>query len=399
MNDNLLARATLMRLAEVGDPVMGHLIDHSGPCAAVEVVKSGAFPEDFLQQALNRADHRRRLPTKTDLLRRLTTWRARLLQADPAADLASGQRLGARLVTPENPEWPTQLDSLGQKTPLGLWVHGTADLRFSCLRSVSLVGARAATAYGAYVAAELAAGLSGAGWTTVSGGAYGIDGAVHRGALTGDSPTIAVLACGVDIAYPSGHTDLFAAIRSQGVLVSECPPGVPPTRVRFLIRNRVIAALSRGTVLVEAALRSGALNTAGHATTLNRPLAAVPGPITSEVSAGCHRLIREGSAVCVTSFPEIAELVGDLGTDLAPTPRGPVLPLDALSDSTRRVLDAVPSRGAAGPATIAVSAGVDLSTALSCLGGLSAAGYIERTSQGWRLRRTPMATVSPRRTP
>ncbi|WP_181612004.1 DNA-processing protein DprA [Nonomuraea soli] len=321
------------------------------------------------------------------LNRRLATWQARLPQADPTADLAAGERAGARLVTPGDPEWPTQLSDLGPGIPLGLWLRGSADLRFSCLRSVAIVGARAATAYGVHVASDFAVELSDAGWTVVSGGAYGIDGAAHRGALIGGSPTVAVLANGVDVCYPTGHTQLFDAIREQGVLVSECPPGTHPTRSRFLIRNRLIAALSRGTVVIEAAVRSGALNTAGHAVTLQRPLAAVPGSITSEVSAGCHRLLREGRAVCVTNHEEVVELVGELGTDLAPEPRGPVLPRDSLSETTRRVLDAVPARGGAGTASIAVSAGVDLSTALSSLGSLAAAGFVERCTKGWRVRR------------
>lgn len=328
----------------------------------------------------------------TELTQRLRAWRARLESADPAADLANGERSGARFIIPGSPEWPTQLDQLGPRRPLGLWLHGSADLRFSCLRSIAVVGARAATAYGVHVAAQFAVGFSDSGWTVVSGGAFGIDGAAHRGSLAADSPTVVVLACGVDVSYPTGHHELFAAARDQGVVVSECPPGVHPTRARFLIRNRLIAALSRGTVVVEAALRSGALNTAGHALTLQRHLAAVPGPITSTLSAGCHRLLRERKAVCVTSPEEVIELVGAIGDDLAPQTRGPVVPRDTLSETTSRVLDAIPTRGAAGPASIAVAAGVSLDTALSALGGLAAAGYIERVAKGWRTRKTPSRT-------
>ncbi|WP_308250717.1 DNA-processing protein DprA [Nonomuraea rhizosphaerae] len=324
----------------------------------------------------------------THLTQRLQTWHARLAASNPTADLIEGERSGARLIIPGTPEWPTQLDQLGPARPLGLWLHGSADLRFSCLRSVAIVGARAATPYGVHVAAEFAVGLSDSGWTVVSGGAFGIDGAAHRGALAADSPTVVVLACGVDISYPAGHHELFAAARDQGVVVSECPPGVHPTRARFLIRNRLIAALSRGTVVVEAALRSGALNTAGHALSLQRHLAAVPGPITSATSAGCHRLLRERKAVCVTSPDEMIELVGVIGDDLAPQTRGPAVPRDALNETTRSVLDAVPSRGGAGPASIAVTAGVSLDAALSALGGLAAAGYVERVEKGWRTRRT-----------
>ncbi|WP_329425439.1 DNA-processing protein DprA [Streptosporangium sp. NBC_01495] len=318
--------------------------------------------------------------------RMVASWAARLKTADPERDLAEGERIGARLVVPGDPEWPTQLDDLGDSRPYALWLHGDADLRFSCLRSIAIVGSRAATPYGAHVAAELGAGLSERGWGVVSGGAYGIDGAAHRGALAGEGPTVAVLACGADVAYPSAHQQLFAAIRARGVLVSECPMGAHPTRPRFLVRNRLIAALSRGTVVVEAAVRSGALNTAGHAIALNRHLAAMPGPVTSEFSAGCHRLIRQGRAICVTGPEEVIELAGSMGTDLAPEPRGPVLPRDRLDPESRKVVEVMPTRIGVGPATIAVAAGVDLETVLACLGGLAAAGYVERVSRGWRLR-------------
>ncbi|MEU8250361.1 DNA-processing protein DprA [Nonomuraea sp. NPDC048916] len=377
----LEARAALMRAADAGDTTMGRLVARCGASGAVEAIVSEALPPDFVAE-----EGRQERPSKLD--QRLRVWHDRLLAADPAADLAAGVRAGARLVVPGSPEWPTQLDQLGAGRPLGLWLHGSADLRFSCLRSVAVVGARSATAYGVHVAAEFGVGLSEAGWTVVSGGAFGIDGAAHRGALASDSPTVVVLACGVDIAYPSAHHSLFAAAREQGVVISECPPGVHPTRARFLIRNRLIAALSRGTIVVEAALRSGALNTASHALGLNRHLAVVPGPITSEVSAGCHRLLRERKATCVTSPEEMIDLVGVIGDDLAPHPRCPAVPRDMLNESTRKVLDAIPSRGGAGPASIALSAGVSLDTALSLLGGLAAAGYIERVEKGWRLRKT-----------
>ncbi|WP_250563445.1 DNA-processing protein DprA [Sphaerisporangium fuscum] len=360
---------------------MGRLVAAYGPEGALGQVRCGRLDPDFVEEMS--ANTRRR----PDYDRLLAAWRARLRNADPLADLAEGERSGARLIIPGDVEWPTQLDDLGPERPLGLWLHGVGDLRFSCLRSVALVGSRAATPYGRHVAAELAADLSEAGWTVISGGAYGVDSAAHRGALSGTAETVAVLACGTDIAYPAANHELFSAIRARGLILSECPLGVRPTRLRFLVRNRVIAALSRGTVVVEAAVRSGALNTAAHAVALRRHLAAVPGPVTSENSAGCHRLIRRGEAVCVTSGREVIELVGALGADLAPEPRGPVLPRDALDEETRSVLEAVPARTAVGPATIAVAAGVDVMTALGCLGGLAAAGYVERTEHGWRLRR------------
>ncbi|GAA4510021.1 MULTISPECIES: DNA-processing protein DprA [Nonomuraea] len=378
------ARAALMRAADAGDTVMGALVSHLGAVQALQAVRERAAPPGFA--------------LAEELAGRFQSWHARLAACDPAADLEAGERAGARLVIPGDAEWPTQLDALGSGRPLGLWLHGTADLRFSCLRSVAVVGARAATSYGVHVAAQFGIGLSEAGWTVVSGGAFGIDGAAHRGALAAGGPTVVVLACGVDYCYPAEHRSLFAGARDRGVLVSECPPGVRPTRSRFLIRNRVIAALSRGTLVVEAALRSGALNTAGHALTLDRHLGAVPGPITSALSDGCHRLLRERKAVCVTTPEEMIELVGVMGDDLAPALRAPALPRDSLPEQTKRVLDAVPARISAGPATIAVTAGVDLNTALSALGSLAATGYIERTAGGWRARR-PVSPIYPKAEP
>ena len=170
-----------------------------------------------------------------------------------------------------------------------------------------MVGARAATGYGEHVATEMAAALAERGWAVVSGGAYGIDSCAHRGALGADGVTVAVLASGLSYGYPKGHHELFAAIAGQGVMVSEWPPDRAPTRPGFLVRNRVIAALSCGTVVVEAALRSGALSTARHARDLCRPLMAVPGPVTSDLSAGCHEIIREWGAVCVTGARDVIE--------------------------------------------------------------------------------------------
>ncbi|RJL21786.1 DNA-protecting protein DprA [Bailinhaonella thermotolerans] len=363
---------------------MGRLVAAHGAAGALACVRAGRWPGEFAAAERARAGRR-----ESDLERRLESWRARLPLVDPGRDLAATERAGARVVVPGDPGWPTQLDDLGDARPLILWLRGDAEFRFACLRSVAIVGSRACTAYGAQVAADFAGTLSERGWTVVSGGAYGIDGAAHRGALSGGAPTVCVLACGVDVPYPAGHTHLFDAIRADGVLVSESPPGARPARTRFLVRNRVIAALSRGTLVVEAAIRSGALNTAAHAADLSRHVAAVPGPVTSELSAGCHRLLRESAATCVTTPEELIELIGEMGGDLAPVRRAPTLPLDTLSPEARRVLDALPARGGAGPATIAIAAGLPLTDALAHLGHLSAIGQARQTPQGWRRRPTP----------
>ena len=234
---------------------------------------------------------------------------------------------------------------------------------------------------------EMATTLAEQGWTVISGGAFGIDGCAHRAAVNAGGVTIAVLACGVDRDYPQGHHGLFREIRTDGATVSEWPPGRLPTRPGFLVRNRVIAALSRGTVVVEAARRSGALSTARHARDQNRPLMAVPGPVTSDLSAGCHDIIRDWGAVCVTGAGDVIELLSFPADDPPDRPRGPVLPRDLLDPVTRQVLEAVPARSGRGPARIAVAAGVGFDTAMRCLGALAAAGFVERCDRGWRIRR------------
>jgi DNA processing protein len=372
-----LARIALSFLAEPGEPALGALLRCCDPATIVAAVSSGSDPRAALPAT------GRGVP---GLARAVERWRARLGRLPADSRLAGWERTGIRLACPGDPEWPTQLDVLGDARPLVLWLQGSADLRFACLRSVSVVGARAATGYGEHVATELAAALAERGWAVVSGGAYGIDSCAHRGALGAGGITVAVLASGLGYGYPRGHRQLFAAVAGHGVVVSEWPPDRAPTRPGFLVRNRVIAALSCGTVVVEAALRSGALSTARHARDLCRPLMAVPGPVTSTQSAGCHEIIREWGAVCVTGAQDVIENVSPSGDGLGTPRRGPAAPRDSLDPVTRAVLEAVPSRGGSGPAAIAVTAGVDLDTAIRCLGALAAAGFAERCVRGWRIR-------------
>ena len=221
---------------------------------------------------------------------------------------AACDRTGARFIIPGDPEWPTsQLNDLGPTRPYGLWLRGQRNLRDACSHAVTLAGSRAASDYGLHVATQLAEDLAEAGWTTLSGGAYGIDARAHQGALAQHGTTVAVLPCGVDVAYPAAHARMFTEISANGVLVSEWPPGTRPQLRRFLARNRIAAALSRATVIIESSTHSGSLNTARHARDLGRPLMAVPGPITSATSRGCHLLIREQNATLVTTADEITQ--------------------------------------------------------------------------------------------
>ena len=286
--DERLARAAWSRVAEPGDEQAYAFVAEHGPGPAMAALLAG----------------------QVDVAR----WRVRLPALDPARELRAVERLGGRLVIPSDPQWPRVLDDLGPARPFCLWARGPLDLRAVSGSAVAIVGCRAATSYGEHVAAELGSGCAEHGVTVVSGAAYGIDGAAHRGALSATGPTVAVLACGVDRAYPKGHEQLISRITQVGAVITEAPPGSAPTRWRFLERNRLIAALAEATVVVEAAWRSGALGTANRALGLNRTVCAVPGPVTSPASTGCHALIRDG-AVCVTEAAEIFELLGPIGAD------------------------------------------------------------------------------------
>ncbi|MEU1293963.1 DNA-processing protein DprA [Streptomyces sp. NPDC005840] len=371
------ARAFLSRVLEPGDEVGGRWLRERG---AVEVAR-------------RLRDGGPQLAGVTD--RRWAGLLARAREAGTRRDLDAVREAGMRFVSPGSAEWPRQLDDLGDGRPLGLWVRGLPNLRMWALRSVAVVGARACTEYGAHVAATLAAGLAERGWVVVSGGAFGVDGAAHRGALGAGGATVAVLASGVDRPYPPGHTELFARIAEQGLVIGELPPGEHPTAGRFIVRNRVIAALTRGTVVVEAAHRSGSLSTARSALRLGRHVMGVPGPVTSGLSAGVHELLR-GEAVLVTGAAEVVEVVGEMG-ELAPVGKGPVLPRDLLEPAARQVLAALPGRGAATVAEIARGARTTPDDAVARLYELRSLGYVERHGDGWKLTRQAVISVRDRR--
>jgi DNA processing protein len=382
------ARAWLSRVAEPGTIDFWRYVDDVGPVEAVRRMRSGAAPER---------------------VRAIVGVRAG--QDESLADLARADRCGARLVIPEDEEWPAlplhaltvavsrepvdhrdQSDrTLAPVPPVALWVRGPARLDALVERSVAIVGSRASSAYGEHVASEFGHQLGQRGWTVVSGGAYGIDAAAHRGALAAEAPTLAVLACGVDRPYPAAHSALFHRIIETGLLVSEWPPGCAPLRHRFLVRNRLIAALTRGTVVVEAAARSGAQATAKRARRLGREVLVVPGPVTSAMSVGCHELLRdvEAGAKLVASADHVIEAVGGLGVDLAPPADRPSGPRDGLSDLAARVLDACPVRSGVSADRLAAIAGCDVLDVLRVLPALELADLVQWTGTGWRLAPPP----------
>ncbi|MGW1541049.1 DNA-processing protein DprA [Streptomyces sp. NPDC002309] len=371
--DELLGRIFLTRVLEPGDEVAGRWVRELGVGEVVRRLRGAGPPLAGVGE------------------KRWSGLLARARRAEPERDLEVAGAAGVRFVRPGTAEWPGQLDDLGDARPLGLWVRGPAGLRIWALRSVAVVGARACTEYGAHMAVTVAAGLAERGWVVVSGGAYGVDGAAHRGALGAGGATVAVLACGVDRPYPRGHTQLIGRIAEQGLVVGELPPGDHPTPSRFIVRNRVIAALTRGTVVVEAALRSGSLVTARAAQRLGRHTMGVPGPATSAQSAGVHELLR-GEATLVTDAAEVVELVGDMG-ELAPARRGPVLPRDLLPPGARQVLAALPGHRTASVAEIAREVPTTEDDAIVRLYELRALGHVERHGDGWKLTRQAMTSL------
>lgn len=413
----VLARAAWSRLAEPTDAAATALLAALGPVAGLEWLLGQALDADGRVRATPPPP----LPgpasprSRAAWARAAGRWAPRLRGLDPARDLDLLERLGGSLVVPGDPWWPPGLDEL-EAPPVCLWVRGDPALLVSradtdsCRavqpvrsredlvphgpgsgRAVALVGARAATHYGERVAAQLAADLAARGCVVVSGGAFGVDAAAHRGALT-SGRTVSVAAGGVDRLYPAGNARVLERIAEEGALVAEVPPGCAPARHRFLTRNRLIAALTGACVVVEAAWRSGALSTAHHAQDLGRPLGAVPGPVTSMGSVGCHRLLRAG-ATCVTDAAEVLELVTpvgaldpDKGKEEMARLQQPGL-LDGLSPQCAAVLDALPARGAAEVGRLAQVAGADEAEVSAALGILELEGRVQREGNRWRRSR------------
>lgn len=417
----ILARAFLCRVAEPACVALWDYVRREGPVAAAAAIRRGAEPTEVAAATA-----------------------ARRASADPEADLEAGLRHGMRLIAPESPEWPhfamaaleaavlRRLPSYRAGTerhrdggdpvpPLALWVKGPGELATAAVRSAAVVGSRAATAYGEHVTAELSYGLAARGFDIVSGGAYGIDAVAHRAALSADGQTVLVSAGGLDRPYPPGNAALYERVAETGLLISESPPGAAPHRHRFLTRNRLIATLATGTVVVEAATRSGALSTARHCQLIGRTLMAVPGPVTSPMSAGCHALLRSVGGertVLVASLEHVLEAIGTAGEGLdgpaapdtavpntagsdtaapaaaalntaAPDAAAPPDPLrqriDQLDAQARRVFDGVPVRHSIREDDLARRVGLPVVDVIRALPALRLAGLVESTDEGFRL--------------
>jgi DNA processing protein len=362
------ARMALTWVVDGGDPEVAQVVDDLGAQGAWAKIGEGGLGGPLARRA-----------AEVDL--------------DRIARLIAHYRV--RFVIAGDDEWPPGMDDLRHcgsiqrrgGVPIGLWLRGPGHLVELTARCVAIVGSRASTAYGSEVAADLGAELADQGVTVVSGGAYGIDAAAHRGALSVGGPTVAVLACGVDVPYPKGNASLFDRLAHDQLLVSELPPGEHPTRVRFLARNRMIAAMSQGTVVVEAALRSGARNTAGWALECSRHVMAVPGPVYSTMSAAPHLMLRNGQASLVTCAADVLELISSMGTEMVAMPHGADRVTDTMDPLRLAVFEALPARARAGVGDLALKAGVSIGTCLAQLAALEHEGLAECDELGWRLRR------------
>ena len=360
------ARVVWNTLTEPGDGAAGILTAAQGPVEALARVRRGELSDSVLERGEARLA--------------LERWEPRMRPGAVSAVLRTARAARLHLVTPADEAWPDAADDLGPHAPLVLWVRGDPRALEAARSGVAIVGARAATAYGEHVAGEFAAELAASGVCVVSGAAFGIDAAAHRASLAGGGCTVALMAGGLERAYPQAHTELVERIAATGAVVSEVAPGSAPTKWRFLQRNRLIAALSAATVVVEAGWRSGSVNTAHHASALGRPLGAVPGPVTSAASAGCHRLLRELEATCVTTAAEVRELIG--WGEL--TGRGGGESAPRTTDATR-VRDALSRRVARSAQEVARRSGLGVADVQSHLGLLHLDGLVTAESEGWRL--------------
>lgn len=364
----LRARAYLMRCVEPPNRHLVALVDRYGPVEAADRLRRGAVPDELLRAAAARRGTDR-----------------------SEADLEEAAHAGARLLVPEDPGWPSwpfrsfaEAPRADLAPPIALWARGPGEIATLADRSVTVVGSRAATPYGLGVAADFSATLARRGVAVLSGAAFGIDAAAHRGALAADGATVAVLACGPDRVYPAAHTGLLERIAATGLVLTEYPPGTIPGRLRFLVRNRLLAALGVGTLVVEAGARSGTKRTAADATALGRPLMAVPGPVTSGMSVGCHELVRSHQAGLVGRPEDVLEVVGRLGVDLALPPQGESRPTDGLDPRVLAVHDALPARAAWPPGRIGEAAGVGPDELRAALTELEDRGLAEYHQGLWQ---------------
>jgi len=367
MTQERLARMGLAAANDAGDLNFVKLLRKEGACELWDYLRSGKGKTTIARRAA-RVD--------VDLLQRRT------------------DEIGARFLIPGDEQWPRRVDDLAWSDPVGgvggepvgLWVCGPVDL--SVLgKPVAMIGSRASTSYGEHVAADWAVGIAEKGCAIISGGAYGIDACSHRGAMAAGGTTVAVMAGGLAHFYPPGNSSLLESVRKSGGVVSEYPPDHPPSRSRFLVRNRLIAALSSATVIIEGAVRSGAQNTVNWALSLERPVLAAPGPVTSAMSATPHRLIRSGEAILATCPDDVLAVLGPIDSTIPDYPRDPSTVFDRLTDSQKKVYEFLPARRSMSVDELSILTGESIPSLLICLSHLSAANLAVEDPPGtWKAR-------------
>jgi DNA processing protein len=369
--DKLRAAATWSLLCEPGDSIAGMLKRILGVEESLFEIRRAKSAKDLLP--LLPEDFFRAPQFLSTLEDSLECWQRRLniVNVDLAIDTLSS--LNGYLLSSDSPLWPRGLFDLGNSAPSVLWVLGQK-MVFENQSTISVVGSRIASSYGLEVTKDLVQSTVRNGYVTISGGALGIDASAHKSSLLAGGKTIAVMAGGLDRLYPPRNLDLFEEIKLSGAVISEMPPGAAPARWRFLQRNRLIAAIGQATVVVEAGFKSGSINTAGHANELDRPVGAVPGPINSTRSAGCHRLIKERRAELISTPSDLDELLGIRNQSAGPN--------TGLSGNQTRVLDSF-GYFEQGVERVATISGTTLSEAGFALESLAKLGLVLRTSNGW----------------
>lgn len=383
--EDKFSRSAWSVICEPGDGFAGFLISMMGASAALEAEINGLSSKQLKQNLISLGF----APDNLDsfgVFEKLHAearerWRPRLNLELIRTALFKITKVGGFVITPSDPDWPEQLGDLENHAPFALWVRGSGSALRKLEHSISIVGSRGATKYGEFATDSMVSALVPKGFSIVSGGAYGIDGMAHRSTLALKGNTVAVMAGGLDRFYPTGNSDLLRRISQTGAVISEVPPGTVPSKWRFLQRNRLISALGQSTLVIEANWRSGALNTVSHSERLERPIYAVPGPITSPKSAGTNKLIAEERAKLVVDGDDLLERLGET---IRITSQAE---LDGLGAIEKRVFDAI-GFDVLEIAEICSSAGLTRDEARFGLSSLELDGLVLRRANTWTKSQT-----------
>ena len=383
--EEVFSRSAWSVICEPGDGFAGFIVSKIGAAAALEAEVQG-LPSKHLKSKMLAAGVSEIELDAFGVFEKAHAearerWKSRISLELIRVALFKIAKVGGFVMTPIDPNWPKQLSDLGLHSPFALWVRGSSSALGKLERSVSIVGSRGATAYGEFATDTMVSALVPRGFSVVSGGAYGIDGIAHRSTLALRGNTVAVMAGGLDKFYPSGNSDLLRRVSQTGAVISEVPPGTSPSKWRFLQRNRLISALGQSTLVIEANWRSGALNTVSHCERLERPIYAVPGPITSPKSAGTNKLIAEDRAQLVVDGDDLLERLGETNREAIQKE------LDGLGAIEKRVFDAL-GYDVLEIAEICSSAGLTRDEARFGLSNLELEGLVLRRDSAWTKSQT-----------